>query len=141
MTLEFASNTNLTAKEIHFFSKDAVVVNRGVNVDAVFHSHFIVFLTMSRRYMNASGACVEGYKRGEDNHRSSVVQRMRAIKTFELTSWKTAEDLVIMDMEGIHVDWYEPLGKDVNFVARLPPLRTFHQDEQLWPNSPAMSTG
>ena len=78
MTASLASKTNWPAKNSTSLREVAVLVDRGVDVEAVLQADLVVLLAVARGGVDAAGAGVEGDEGRQDEDGLAVDEGMAA---------------------------------------------------------------
>jgi len=108
----------LAREKLHVLRKIAVLVDGGVVVEAVLHADLVVLGTVARGDVDHARAGVEGHEGRQDEDTLAIDEGVLRLEAFHDLAGELVDDLVFLQLEGVHAIVHEVLRHDED-LARL----------------------
>ncbi len=108
----------LPRKIRYFFGEAAVVINRGIDLEAIFERHLIVFAAMPRGGVDAAGTGFEGHMAAQDQNTLTLQEGMVTGKAAQVGGPELPQHLVLVDPKEGHAAFHQAFRQNPDFTGR-----------------------
>ncbi len=103
----------MLARELsRLLREPSLVIDRRINIQAVFQSDFVVFLAVARSSVHNAGSRLQGHVIAQDDEGVPFDERVVRLEPFEFFALELLDNGVMLDAELLHCLFQEPFGQN-----------------------------